>query len=148
MINPFIGATQQVISTMAFTEATAGKPYLKKDNVARGDISGVIVLSGSAQGIIAVTFSKECILEIVSAMFGEKMEALNDEVRDAVGEIANMISGQARQKLETMDTNLKAAIPTVLAGQNHIINFADGKPIIAVPFTTPHGQFTVEVCLF
>ena len=29
-------------------------------------------------------------------MFGEKIEGLNDDIADAVGELTNMISGQAQ----------------------------------------------------
>ncbi|RZB35766.1 MAG: hypothetical protein SRB2_02816 [Desulfobacteraceae bacterium Eth-SRB2] len=41
IINPFINATLNVLETMAFVKSEAGKPYLKKDNVARGDVSGI-----------------------------------------------------------------------------------------------------------
>lgn len=34
LINPFINATIHVLETMAFVTVIAGKPYLKKDNVA------------------------------------------------------------------------------------------------------------------
>ena len=36
LINPFIDATLNVLQTMAFTKAEAGKPYLKNDRMARG----------------------------------------------------------------------------------------------------------------
>jgi len=38
-------------------------------------------------------------------MFAETITELNDEVKDAVGELSNMISGQARQKLELIGRN-------------------------------------------
>lgn len=41
-INPFIYATMHVLETMAFTKSNPGKPYLKKDNIAKGDVAGVI----------------------------------------------------------------------------------------------------------
>lgn len=145
LINPFIDATLHVLETMAFTKAKAGTPFLKEDRVARGDVSGIIGLTGEASGTISVSFSEECILAIVSSMFGEEMPELNDEVKDAVGEITNMISGQARQKLEGMGRNLKAAIPTVIAGKNHSVTHITSKPIVAVPFTTDNGGFTIEV---
>ena len=40
LINPFINATINVLETMAFVKVTAGKPYLKKDNIAVGDVTG------------------------------------------------------------------------------------------------------------
>jgi chemotaxis protein CheX len=70
---------------------------------------------------------------------------LNDEVKDAAGEISNMISGQARQKLELIGRNLKASIPIVIMGKNHTISHMTKDKIIAIPFTTEKGEFTIEV---
>lgn len=146
MINPFINATINVLETMAFVTVSAGKPYLKKDNVAVGDVSGVLGLTGVANGTIAVTFEEKCILTIVSNMFGETMDTLNHEIADAVGELTNMISGQARRELEEVGKVFKAAIPSVVTGRNHsIIHYSDG-PKIAIPFRTEGGEFTIEVC--
>jgi chemotaxis protein CheX len=121
LINPFISATLHVLETMASTKAEAGKPFLKKNQVAIGDITSVIRLTGDASGTISVSFAEKSFLAIVANMFGEEMKELNDEIGDAVGEIANMISGQARKKLGETGKSLKAAIPTVIMGKNHTI---------------------------
>ncbi len=146
LINPFINATINVLETMAFITVEAGRPYLKKDNVAVGDVTGVLGLTGIANGTISVTFEEECILTVVSNMFGETMKELNNEIADAVGELTNMISGQARRELEEMGKVFKAAIPSVVTGRDHtIIHYTDG-PKIAIPFITENGEFTIEVC--
>jgi chemotaxis protein CheX len=145
-VNPFINATLNVLETMASTKAEARQPYIKKDQTARGDVSGVIGLTGDASGTISVSFGKKSILSIVSNMLGEEMKELNEEIKDAVGEIANMISGQARQELENMGRSLQAAIPTVIMGKDHSIGHMTRHPIIAIPFSTPNGDFTIEVC--
>jgi chemotaxis protein CheX len=145
-VNPFINATLNVLETMAFTKAEAGKPYVKKDQVAPGDVSGVIGLTGNVSGTISVSFAEKSILSIVSNMFGEEMKELNEEIKDAVGEITNMISGQARQELENLGRSLQAAIPTVIMGKNHSITHVTSHPIIAIPFSTANGGFTIEVC--
>ena len=147
LVNPFIEATLHVLSSMAFTRATAGKPFLKKDSLASGDVSGIVGLSGEARGTISVSFSEESILAIVGNMFGEPVKEINDEVKDAVGEILNIVSGQARQKLEAMGRSLKGAIPTVITGKNHAISHITKQPIIAIPFETDNGHFTIEVCI-
>jgi len=72
LINPFINATLNVLETMAFTKAQAGKPYLKNDHVAPGDVSGVIGLTGEVNGTISCSFTEKSILAIVSNMFGEE----------------------------------------------------------------------------
>ncbi|PIE62640.1 MAG: chemotaxis protein CheX [Desulfobacter postgatei] len=146
LINPFINATINVLETMAFVTVTADKPYLKKDNVAVGDVTGVIGLTGVAQGTIAVTFEEKCILAIVSNMFGEKIDTLNHDIADAVGELTNMISGQARRELDEMGKVFTATIPSVITGKKHTIRHYGGGPKIAIPFQTESGSFTIEVC--
>ena len=37
-INPFLNGTQEVLKKMAFMDAVPGKPYLKKDETASGDV--------------------------------------------------------------------------------------------------------------
>ncbi|HAO21046.1 MAG: chemotaxis protein CheX [Desulfobacteraceae bacterium IS3] len=147
-IEPFIAATIHVLETMAFTQATAGDAYLKDDQTAMGDVSGIIGMTGKeSSGTLSVSFTKNSILAIVSNMFGDEITELNNEIKDAVGEITNMISGQARQKLEEMGKSLDAAIPTVITGINHSIKHITTYPIIAVPFSTDNGDFTIEICL-
>jgi chemotaxis protein CheX len=147
LINPFINATIHVLDTMAFTKCKASKPYLKKDDRAKGDVSGVIGITGEANGTVSVTFDEASILKIVSNMFGEEMTQLDGEVSDAVGEITNMISGNARKELEENGRLFHAAVPSVISGKNHVIkHYADG-PKIAIPFETEGGSFTIEVCL-
>ncbi len=146
-INPFLEGTMSVLRTMAFIEPRPGKPYLKKNNVAQGDISGIIGLTGDVRGSLALSFSEHCIMKIVSNMLGEEIKSMNGDIKDAVGEITNMVSGVARKKLEGMDLTISAAIPTVVSGKNHSILHVLGGPSIIIPFETDHGPFVVDVCL-
>ena len=123
------------------------KPYLKKDNTAKGDVTGVIGVTGEANGTVSITFEEASILQIVSSMFSEEITELNFEVADAVGELTNMVSGQARAKLEELGKIFHSATPTVITGKNHMIVHITDGPKIAVPFSTDAGGFTMEICL-
>lgn len=101
IINAFMDSTVNVIKTMAFIDSTAGAPYLKKDDAAHGDVSGIIGFTGSVVGSMAVSFSEKCILKIVSSMLGEEYSTITRDIEDAVGEITNMISGDARKRLQS-----------------------------------------------
>jgi len=146
-VNAFLEGTINVLKTMAFMEPRPGKPYLKQDNIAVGDISGIIGLTGSARGSLALSFSGSCILRVVSNMLGEEITDLNADIQDAVGEITNMISGAARKNLEAKGFNISAAIPTVVFGKGHSIIHVMGGPSIIIPFETDHGPFVVDVCI-
>ena len=146
-INPFLVGTVNVLKTMAFVDPKPGKPYLKKDNVAVGDISGIIGLTGSAKGSMALSFSEKCIIKIVSNMLGEEHTAIDKDIEDAVGEITNMISGNARKLLEAEGYTITAAIPTVVSGRNHKIKHVLGGSSIIIPFEIDGEPFVVDICL-
>ncbi len=145
LINPFLAAAMHVLKTMAGVDAKPGKPFVKKDDMAIGDVSAIIGITGAAQGSMALIFTVECITEIASNLLGEVFTELNSDVRDAVGELTNMICGDARRRLAEEGIVLQAGIPTIVGGKSHtIMHIADG-PRLAVPFTTIRGSFMVEV---
>lgn len=148
LVNPFITATKNVLETMAFIKVKPGKPYLKKDSTAKGDVSSIVGMTGTPNGSFSVSFEKKVILKIVSNMFGEEITELNDEVAEAAGEIANMVSGQARQELEVDGHLFDGSIPSVVTGENHELRHITEGPKIAVPFDDEEtgGGFTLEIC--
>lgn len=144
--SPFIKATLVILSTMAGITATVGKPYVKKTKIAHGDVSAIVGVTGDKRGSIAVSFSKACAIAIVRGMLGEDIQDILHDVQDAVGEITNMISGQARAGLSEMGISLQGSTPTVVLGENHIISHTAHAQIIAIPFSTNAGNFAVEFC--
>ncbi|MHB8069464.1 MAG: chemotaxis protein CheX [Desulfobaccales bacterium] len=144
-INPFLSATISVLKTMCFTDVKSGKPFLKKDQNSCGDVSGVVGITGPPNGSMSLTFSKNCILQVVSNMLGETFQEVNDDIKDAVGELSNMISGTARNELGNKGYAFKTSIPTVVSGPSHEIRHMCKAPTIAIPFTTTAGAFVVEI---
>ena len=149
IIAQFVDATTSVLQTMAMTEAKAGAPFVKQDASAKGDITGVIGFSnpkGKSKGTMSLTFTTATALGIVSAMIYEEQTEINDAVTDAVGEMTNMISGQARKGLVGMGMIFEGAIPSVITGTNHTIRHVSTSAVLAIPFETQYGPLMVEVC--
>lgn len=146
-INPFLQGTIEVLNKMTFTEPRPGKVYLKENNLAAGDVSGIIGITGDAVGSLAISFSESCICHVVNRMLGESYATANQEVFDAVGEITNMISGVARTYMEKDGMKVFAAIPSVVFGKDHTINHILDAPSIVIPFSTDRGEFVVDVCI-
>lgn len=146
-INPFLSAVIDVLGTMAMVEAKPGKPYLNARRTAVGDVTGLIGVSGHADGVISLTLDEKCILRIVSNMLGEDFSKINEEIADAVGELTNMIAGQARAHLANEGMKFQASTPSVIIGKNHTLSHINRQPILAIPFTTPDGNLVVEISL-
>jgi chemotaxis protein CheX len=145
-INPFLEATVSVLKTMAFLEPIPGNPYIKKGGAASGDISGIVGITGEAEGSLCLSFSKACILFIISKMLGEEQKEINEDVKDAVGELTNMISGDSRRRLQEIGHSFQGAIPSVISGPGHEVKHITRGPILSIPFSTQAGDFIVEVC--
>ncbi len=145
LINPFLAAAMHVLKTMAQVDAKPGKPFLKQDDLAIGDVSAIIGITGAAQGSMALIFTEQCIRDIASNLLGVPFTELNHELRDAVGELTNMICGDARRRLAEDGFILQAGIPTIVGGKGHTIKHIANGPRLAVPFETSQGSFMVEV---
>jgi chemotaxis protein CheX len=146
-INPFLSGTLEVLKAMASFQTVPEKPYVKKNDLAHGDVSGIIGLTGDAIGSLAISFSEMCICHIVGRMLGETFTTINDDILDAVGEITNMISGASRTNLEKKGMTIFAAIPSVVMGANHTIHHILKSPSIIIPFSSPNGPFFLDICI-
>lgn len=147
LVNPFIEATINTLATTASVSVRMQRPFHKAEGPALGDVTGVLRLSGDSSGSVTISFSESCILAVVSTMFGEAMTELNDEIRDAVGEIANMVAGQVTTKLGEGGKTVKVEMKDVVMGRPHRVTHEVTGPVVAIPFETPDGPFTIEVCL-
>jgi chemotaxis protein CheX len=145
IVNAFLEATVSVIKTMAFVDLAPGKPFIKKGSISTGDISGIVGMTGESEGSLSLSFSMGCILHIVSSMFGETIADISEEVKDAVGELTNMISGDARRRLEAAGILYQGAIPSVITGPGHEIRHVTKEPVICIPFESAKGGFHLEL---
>jgi chemotaxis protein CheX len=145
-INQFLESTVSVLTTMASVKPIAGTPYLKKGASVVGDVSAIVGITGEAEGSLCLTFTQDSILFIVRQMFGEEKTEVDEEVKDAVGELTNMISGASRRSLEDLGYHFQGAIPCIISGHNHEVRHVTKGPILSIPFNTDAGGFTVEVC--
>ena len=147
LVNPFIEGTLHILDTTAFVKVKPEPPFLKKDRKAHGDISGFIEISGDLSGTAAISFSKKSILGIVSAMFGEEMTEINEEINDAVGEISNMVAGHVTTKIGEMGKKVSVKFKEIKAGKDAVIEHVDGvEHVLALPFRTTKGKVLIEVC--
>ncbi|MEO0531346.1 MAG: chemotaxis protein CheX [Planctomycetota bacterium] len=144
-INPFLKAVTNTFSTMLQADARRGDLELGDAKNRQYPISGLIGLSGKASGMVVINLSTEVALKAASAMLMDDITEVNDDVLDAVGELANMIAGQAKTDLEQYD--LSVSLPNVITGENHCVRFPSTTPPLAVPFDTDFGPIRLEVGL-
>lgn len=144
-INPFIEATVSVFDTMLGCKASRTGLALEDNFTPRFDVTGVIGLSGRVAGDIVISFERQLALSATEALVGESYSDIGDDVIDTIGELTNMIAGNAKARMEELE--LKLALPTVIVGKNHSIRFPSRIKPISIPFDTDLGSFNIEVGL-
>jgi chemotaxis protein CheX len=142
-INPFVTATVETFQTMMKTKVVPGKIVLIKGAALRHDISGIIGLSGGARGTITLSFPKITALKAVSAFIGEKIVTMDEVVKDAIGELANIVAGAAKRDL--VQYKIGISLPTVVVGEGHEVQGGKDVLPLAVPFESPLGSFSLIV---
>ncbi|MFK8138195.1 MAG: chemotaxis protein CheX [Bdellovibrionales bacterium] len=146
LINAFVDGVQKTLSTMAMTNSNPQKAYVAKDFKANGEVSGMIgMVAGNMKGTITISFSSGAIFQILENMLDETYSEIDDEVRDAVGELTNMIYGTAKTALNELGYDFEMAIPTVVTGSHEITSFHKGATLV-VPFEMENDKkFSIEI---
>lgn len=148
-INPFLDASKNVIETMAQVPVTPKTPYVKKVPISYGEVTGIIgIASDTIKGVMVLSFSDSCILQIVANMLIEPIkEKIDIDTVDAVGELTNMICGGAKASLSKLNHHFELTTPMMIVGKGVAISHYTKAPIIVIPFETEFGSFVVEANL-
>lgn len=144
-INPFLTSTISAFQTMLGCTLARGKPYSKNGVQPEHEVSGIIGLSGRAQGIVVLSLSRDAALNATAVLLEERPAEINADVTDAIGELTNIIAGGAKAKLEHLE--MPVSLPTVITGKAHCVEFPKKVMPICIPFESPWGVITVEVGL-
>lgn len=147
LISPFITATEQAFLEMAGIEIKVRALYQKSGYRMFGDLSAIIGLLGESEGSMVLSFpdqmGRTLARRLVQAFGGEPNE---DLLRDCVGELANVIAGQARCLITSEKFSFALSTPTVIAGSGHEIRHKPGNPCLVVAFESELGEFALQIC--
>jgi len=144
-INPFVNAAKHVFQTMVHLtlQTNAEELHVKKDQHGTHDVSSIIGLSGDVVGAVVLSFPHITALKIASMFAGMELTEEHEDFPDAIGELANMIAGNAKRGLDGLDISI--SIPSVIIGQNHVVRGGKSIPRVIIPCNTPVGSFVIEV---
>lgn len=143
LINHFVTATASVFRTMLGAEVNRGNLSVKEGSNPPHEVSGVIGLTGDTAGTMLLSLGRDTAISVCEAMLGSRPESLDGDVVDAVGEVANMIAGNAKALLA--DSTTRLSLPNVVIGKNHVIGFPSDTVTIHIPLTTSLGPACIEI---
>lgn len=142
-INPFIIAVSKTLETMVGCKVVREPPLVKKGKSALHPVSGIIGLSGTIVGTVVLTMSEALALKCASTMLMEEYTEFNSDVFDTVGELTNIIAGNAKAQLE--EYKLSLSLPNVIYGKEAELLFPERCTPISIPFQTDFGPMAIEI---
>jgi chemotaxis protein CheX len=148
LVVPFVAATHKVFETMMSTKVVRKEIRVKKNNIMLGDITGVVGLKGQIIGTVMVSMPTSVATKNVGRLIGEEIKGgvENETVRDGLGEITNIIAGQAKASLSATKYKFEISTPAIVSGTHHEISAKKGCTCLEVIFETEEKEnFSVEI---
>lgn len=146
-INPALRAIIAVMQELAGSEPKAGEAKIKDDKFARGPLSGILNINGTAViGSVSITFLEETALNLSRILLGLRADKINGDLVDMTAELANMIGANTAGLLAEHGEVFEISLPTVIIGPDHVICHKPQGPTLLIPFSMEPGEFLVELC--
>ena len=131
---------------MVHQDVERGEILLKKNDLAFGEVSSLITLSGeSGKGSISVSYPIDVIMNIANIMLPPDSPKDNAMIKELTGEMSNMIAGATKTELEGIGLKFDISLPNISAGKPHHLKHILPETIF-IPFTSEIGVFFVEFC--
>lgn len=143
LVSPFVRSVKSVFSTMLNSQCIPGEMLPVGSHEHLHGVTAVIGLSGGITGAISLSTSVEGAMQILERMTGMPATEVDELVRDAVGEMANMVGGKGKRDLAQYE--LLLGLPQVIVGNDYAVFSPRWAKHYWIPFTTDIGPCTLEV---
>lgn len=138
-------STQEIFSSMVMLDVSPGEPFKRTNSTLENSISGIIGLAGSVKGILAIHLPDKAALAITTAFLGVDVEEIDEDVCDAVGELANMLGGSIKTIIDPGGSEVQLSMPSAIHGEEYAVDCLADAEAVTVPFAFNGQTFMVEL---
>lgn len=139
----FIDAVVRYFTHMGDSDVDVGTPYLVENEEPQvHDYTGVIGISGNNNGCVYFTAPTVLLKNLVLSLGETNLSREN--LVDAVGEVANTVSGNARKQL---GKDFMISVPIVVEGAPSESHLPHGQRSYVIPITWKSYKAAVAICL-
>ena len=140
-----VETTEEIFSTMIFIDISTDSPLEEGKQALGCHVSAMIGLTGGFSAMLGIHCPEAVGLGIAGAMLGMEIDEVDADVKDALGEIANMLAGGLKERFSAEDINLELAIPTAISGKSYTIASPAKSNRVIIPFNIDQGRFFIEI---
>ncbi len=145
-VNSFYKATQDVFRLMLDTDVEKGDLRATEEMISSREANVILGVTGDLKGTILFGFTHDMTLEMVKIMSGMEIKEIDNFVSSALGEVANIIGGNAVTNLTEYNYICDIAPPQIIIGQYKSISMAN-KMALVIPMKTSIGEFDINIFL-
>lgn len=145
IINTILTAVDNVFKTIVNTSIKFGKPEAMKSISPKYSVVGIIGFTGEVSGNLVYSFKDQTVFEVIKSMVGMELNEINEMVLNAVGELANMLSGNIATNLEKMGYKIEISPPSVINGKEITVKM-EGV-VIRLPAELNGHKFDVSIAI-
>lgn len=143
LVSPFVSSLESVMQTMVQSSCKPGPMQTVSEGAHLYGISSMIGLSGELTGALTFSTSAESACKILERMAGMEADGPDEFVRDAIGEISNMVAGYGKRDLEKYQ--LKLGLPQVLVGEGIVLYTPRWAQHLWMQVETDIGPCTLDI---
>jgi len=146
-LNPIVKASTFVLQQACFLEVNVGKPYLTQTTYDDEVFVVLLGITGQLHGQVLLAMGIDVACSLASKMMmGMPVEELNDMTRSALGELMNMMMGNAMTYFSEMDILLDITPPTMFQSNQLALNVGDSK-MVCIPMEFPGGKIELNIAI-
>ncbi len=138
-------ATEEIFSSMIMLEVSPGEAFRRADSKLKDSVSGIVGLAGETKGLLAIHLPQKTALDVTTAFLGMEVEEIDEDVCDAIGELANMLGGCLKAAIDPSGSKVQLSMPSAIHGQEYTIDCLADAELVTVPFTFDDNTFMVEL---
>lgn len=138
------GITKGVFSTMVMLDVVDEPPLDEPVLNFHETVTSMVGLAGSHSGILAIHCPKKLALLVTSNMLGMEVTEVDDDVNDAMGEIANMVGGDVKHIFSPKGADINLSIPTVIYGNDYALESVSSAESLVMPFVCGDERFLLS----
>lgn len=141
-----IESAQEIFSTMIMMEISVVEENDGAQSL-KDSISGIIGLAGTFKGVLAIHLPNVVAMAITTSFLGMEVDTINEDVEDAVGELANMLGGNVKMILSEKGRDIDLSLPTTISGRDYDFQQKKDAEYLKIPFVCDAGKFSIELQL-
>jgi chemotaxis protein CheX len=145
-LNAFVTPAVEVLEKLASISTEVGTLSRQPSSIPVDILIILIGLEGDLEGTVVFQFDRPVLMKILTSLLGSLPASLTDPLcLDAMGEVANIIAGNATGRLEELGLRTTITPPIVLTGEegNHWTANREG---MIIPLNSAVGK--IGICTF